>query len=165
MTNHEAKFFSGMSIEAIREEGNRYIAAVWNPLYLTMYEELVEAFQTIEDGAYGLYLDQLMPPVFDQLEAANYQVVGSVSEDDFIIGKYLSFSDSLEKAKWGTEDHQSRLFWNVVRNERDEPIGTLITELPHSHRRFDIPAAPQFHVLTQTERKAIIAGIRRIKEG
>jgi Family of unknown function (DUF6022) len=165
MNSDEPTFFSGMSIEAIGKEGNRYIAAVWNRLYMEMYEELTEAFQTIEDGAYGMYLDRLMPLLFEKLEVADYRVIGVVSADDFIIGKCLKFADSVEQAKWGTEDHQARLFWNVVRNERDEPIGTLITELPHSHRTFAIPVAPQLHVLKETERKAIIAGIRRIKQG
>ena len=162
---NEPEFASDMSIEAIGEEGNRYVAAVWNPLYVEMHEQLTQAFQEIEDGAYGLYLDQLLPPVFDRLEAAGYQMQGAVGEDDFIIAKCLNFSESLEKTKWGTEENQSRLFWNIVRNERNEPIGTLLTELAHSHLKFDIPTPPQFYTLAQTDRKGIIAGIRRIKEG
>ena len=163
--NNEPKFVSDMSIEAIGREGNRYVAAAWNPLYVEMHEQLMQAFQEIKDGAYGLYLDQLLPPVFDRLQAAGYQTQGAVGEDDFIIGKCLNFRDSLEKVKWGTAENQSRLFWNIVRNERDEPIGTLVTELAHSHLNFDIPAQPRFHSLAQTDRKSIIAGIRRIKEG
>ena len=162
--NTAPEFVSGMSIEAIGHESNRYLAAVWKPLDVAMHAQLTEAFRDIEDGAYGLYLDQLLPPVFDQLEAAGYQVQGVVGKDDFIIGKRLNFSDSLEKAKWGTEEHQSRLFWNIVRNARDEPIGALITELAHSHVTFDIPAPPRCHILPQTDRKSIIAGIGRIKE-
>lgn len=151
---------NSMSIEEIGEAGNRYIAAVWEEVYEERYEQLVKAFQEIEDAAYGLYLDQLMPPLFERLEQAGFQALGPVKEDDFVIGKCLKFSDSLEK--WGTEDNRTRLFWNVIRNERHEPIGTLITAIPHSHLNFDIPRAPQLYTLKQTEREQIVEGIRQI---
>jgi len=151
---------NGMSIEEIGEAGNRYIAAVWEELYVERYDQLVKAFQEIEDAAYGLYLDQLMPPLFERLEQAGFQALGPVKENDFVIGKCLKFSDSLEK--WGAEDNRTRLFWNVIRNERHEPIGTLITSIPHSHLNFDIPRAPQLYTLKQTEREQIVEGIRQI---
>ncbi|MDP4098154.1 DUF6022 family protein [Paenibacillus sp. P96] len=151
---------SGMSMETIGEAGNRYIAAVWEELYKERYEQLAQAFLEIEDAAYGLYLDQLMPPLFDRLEEAGFRALGPVKEDNFIIGKCLKFSDSLEK--WGTEDHRIRLFWNVIRNERHEPLGTLITSIPHSHLKFEIPRAPQLYVLAQTEREQIVKGMREI---
>lgn len=161
MMNRGPVFTSGMSVAAIAEEGNRYIREAWKPLYEEMYAQLTAAFREIEDAAYGLYLDRLLPPLFDRLEAAGFQAIGSGKEDDFIIGRCLSFSQSLEK--WGTEDNRSRLFWNVIRNERREPIGTLITEIPHSHLKFDIPAAPRLHALAEVDKESIAAGIRRIK--
>jgi hypothetical protein len=151
---------SVMSIETIGEACNRYIAAVWEELYKEKYEQLAKAFLEIEDAAYGLYLDELMPPLFERLEGAGFQVLGPVKEDDFVIGKCLKFSDSLEK--WGTEDNRTRLFWNVIHNERHEPIGTLITSIPHSHLGFEIPRAPQVYSLNQTEREQIVEGIRQI---
>ena len=165
MSKHEIEFESGMSIEPISAECTRFIAQTWRPLYDEMHKELTQAFAEIEDAAYGLYLDRLLPPLFDRLEEAGYQLMGEVREEDFIIGGRLNFRDSLEKAAWGTPDNESRLFWNIVRDKSGEPIGTLAMELAHSHLDFDIPAPPRFHAIAQTERKGILAEIRRIKEG
>ena len=164
MSTQEPEFVSGMTIEAISDRCNRYAEAAWRPLYEEMHERLTESFAEIEDAAYGLYLDRLLPPLFDGLEEAGYQLMGEVGEEDFIIGKRLNFSDSLEKAAWGTPSSESRVFWNVVRDPGGEPVGTLAMELVHSHLGFDIPTAPRFHALAQTERKGILAEIRRIKE-
>ncbi|GGD66149.1 DUF6022 family protein [Paenibacillus nasutitermitis] len=161
MNRQEPIFMSSMSISEIGEEGNRYIGGLWESLYKEMHTQLTAAFLEIEDAAYGLYLDRLMPPLFDRLEEAGFQAADPAGKDDFIIGKCLNFSNSLEK--WGTEDNRSRLFWNVIQNERQEPVGTLITEIPHSHHKFDVPTAPKLYVLTETDRESITAGIRRIK--
>lgn len=50
-----------MTIEEIGVAGNQYIESVWKTLYDSMFDELTIAFREIEDAAYGLYLDQLMP--------------------------------------------------------------------------------------------------------
>jgi hypothetical protein len=156
-------FRPGMSSEEIGEVGKSYMAAVWRRVYDTMREQLTAMFPEIEDAAYGLYLDQLMPPIFEGLEKAGFVALGEVRENDFIIGGCLNFRDSMEQ--WGTDANSSRVFWNVIRNERNQPIGTLLTELPHSHLKFDIPAAPQVYVIDVVDKAMIKAEIRRIKEG
>jgi len=153
-------YAKGMSIEEIGEAANLYIAAEWEPLYERMHEQLSAAFKEIEDAAYGRYLDQLMPPVFIGLEKAGYQVRTDVKEGDFVIGMCLKFSDSLEK--WGAEDNRSRLFWNVIANERAEETGTLLTEIPHSHLGFNIPAAPRLHTLRDTAKDRIHEAMHRL---
>ncbi|MBH5320197.1 hypothetical protein I6N90_20535 [Paenibacillus sp. GSMTC-2017] len=155
-------FTSDMTIEAIGEKGNSYVDRVWSALYEKMHEELTTAFAEIEDAAYGLYLDQLMPPLFEELEKNGFKALGEVEEGDFIIGKCLNFRNSLEK--WGTEDNRSRIFWNVIKNSQNQPIGTLLTELPHSHYKFDIPVAPQIHIIQEFEKQKIVLKIREIKE-
>ncbi|GIP51157.1 DUF6022 family protein [Paenibacillus vini] len=152
-----------MTIEEICEIGNQYIDLVWKALYDSMLDELTIAFQEIEDAAYGRYLDRLMPALFEGLEDAGFEVTEPLKEDDFVIGNCLLFRNSLEK--WGTEDHRSRMFWNVIRSkDSQQPIGTLLTEIPHSHLKFDIPAAPVLYSLREYEREPIAQGIRRIKE-
>lgn len=152
-----------MTIEEICETGNQYIELVWKTLYDSMLDELMIAFLEIEDAAYGRYLDRLMPALFESLEDAGFEVTEPLQEDDFVIGNRLLFRNSLEK--WGTEDHRSRIFWNVIRSKNSQqPIGTLLTEIPHSHVKFDIPSAPVLYSLRDYERERIAQGIRRIKE-
>lgn len=156
-------FRHDMTIEEICETGNQYIELVWKALYDSMLEELTIAFLEIEDAAYGRYLDRLMPALFESLEDAGFEVTEPPKEDDFVIGDCLLFRNSLEK--WGTEDHRSRIFWNVIRSKNSQqPIGTLLTEIPHSHVKFDIPSAPVLYSLRDYERERIAQGIRRIKK-
>ncbi|MFS0556565.1 DUF6022 family protein [Brevibacillus sp. 179-C9.3 HS] len=162
MSKHFPTFQIEMTIEEIGAEGNRYIASEWRSLYESMHEQLTAAFLEIEDAAYGLFLDQLMPAVFDRLVDAGFVVSETLKEDDFVIGKNLIFRNSLEK--WGTEDNRSRVFWNVVRNQQGQPIGTLLTEIPHSHLKFDIPQAPVLYTLQESVKEQIVQGIRQLKE-
>jgi len=160
--NVKPVFHNGMTIEEIGVAGNRYIESVWKPLYDSMHDQLTVAFREIEDAAYGLYLDQLMPALFDGLEDAGFEATEPLVEHDFVIGKCLLFRNSIEK--WGTEDNRSRIFWNVVRHKNSQqPIGALLTEIPHSHLKFEIPAAPVLYSLRECEREQIVQGIRRIK--
>lgn len=155
-------FHYEMTIEEISQVGNRYIESAWKPLYDSMHDQLMVAFHEIEDAAYGLYLDKLMPLFFDGLEDAGFEAMESLDDHDFVIGKCLLFRNSLEK--WGTEENRSRLFWNVVRSKKSQqPIGTLLTEIPHSHLKFEIPTAPVLYSLREIEKEQIVQGIRRIK--
>ncbi|CAI6086050.1 DUF6022 family protein [Cohnella sp. JJ-181] len=155
------EFRNDMSIEEMGKAGNQYLESAWKPLYDSMHEQLTIAFLEIEDAAYGLYLDRLMPALFDGLEEAGFEATEPLREDDFVIGKRLLFRNSLEK--WGTEDKRSRIFWNVIRHKNNQqPIGTLLTEIPHSHLKFDIPAPPVLYSLEAWEREPIAQGIRRI---
>ena len=151
-----------MTIEEISEVGSLYIESEWKHVYDSMHDQLTVAFREIEDAAYGLYLDQLMPALFEFLEDAGFEATEPLEEHDFIIGKCLIFRNSIEK--WGTENNRSRVFWNVVRSKKSQqPIGTLLTEIPHSHLKFEIPTAPLLYSLRECEREQIIQGIRRIK--
>ncbi|WP_152392949.1 DUF6022 family protein [Paenibacillus guangzhouensis] len=151
-----------MTIEEISEVANRYIESEWRPLYESMHEQLTTAFAQFEDAAYGLYLDQLMPFIFEQLEDAGFSTMEKLDENDFVIAKWLIFRNSLEK--WGTEDKRSRIFWNVIYDKLGNAIGTLLTEIPHSHQKFDIPSAPVIYSLRESLKERVVQGIRRIKE-
>ncbi len=105
-------FHQDMTIKEIGEEANRYIESEWKPLYDSMHKDLTAAFAEIEDAAYGLYLDELMPTIFEELESAGFSAMVKLEENDFVIAKRLIFRNSLEK--WGTEDNRSRIFWNVI---------------------------------------------------
>jgi hypothetical protein len=155
-------FRQDMVIEEISEVANRYIESEWRSMYDSMYDQLTAAFAQIEDAAYGLYLDQLMPLIFEQLEDAGFSVMEKLEENDFVIAKHLIFRNSLEK--WGAEDNRSRIFWNVVNDKQGNPIGTILTEIPHSHLKFDIPSAPIIYSLRESLKERIVQGIRRIKE-
>lgn len=161
MTQQLPEFRYAMSIADISNEGNRYIDSIWYFLYQSMFEELTNAFREIEDAAYGMFLDRLMPPIFECLEEAGFVTMEPVKEDDFIIGQCLLFRNSLEK--WGAENNRSRIFWNVIRRTDGHTVGTLLTEIPHSHLKFEIPSAPVLYSLRESERGQIVQGIRQIK--
>lgn len=161
MTQQLPEFRYAMSIADISNEGNRYIDSIWYSLYQSMFEELTNAFREIEDAAYGMFLDRLMPPIFECLEEAGFVTMEPVKEDDFIIGQCLLFRNSLEK--WGAENNRSRIFWNVIRRTDGHTVGTLLTEIPHSHLKFEIPSAPVLYSLRESERGQIVQGIRQIK--
>lgn len=154
-------FHPDMTIKEIGEETNRYIESEWKPLYESMHKDLTVAFAEIEDAAYGLYLDELMPTLFEQLESAGFSTMGKVEEDDFVIAKRLIFRNSLEK--WGTEDKRSRIFWNVICDRQGNSVGTLLTEIPHSHLKFEIPSTPVVYALPEFLKEKIVQGIREIK--
>lgn len=162
MEKHPLVFRQDMTIEEIGKEGNRYITSVWKSLHDSMHEQLTAAFREIEDAAYGLYLDQLMPKLFDYLADIGFEAMEPLEENDFVIGKCLIFRNSLEK--WGSEENRSRIFWNVIRHKHGQPVGTLLTEIPHSHLKFDIPSAPVLYTLRETVKEQIVQGIRKIKE-
>lgn len=144
------------------EEANRYIEAEWKPLYESMHKDLTSAFAEIEDAAYGLYLDKLMTSLFENLESVGLSAMVKLEDNDFVIAKGLVFRNSLEK--WGTEDNRSRIFWNVIRDMQGNALGTLLTEIPHSHLKFDIPSAPVVYVLLVFHKDKIVQGIKGIKE-
>ncbi|MBB6632923.1 DUF6022 family protein [Cohnella thailandensis] len=162
MSQQLPNFRQGMTIQEISEAANRYIESEWKILYESMHHELTVAFEEMEDAAYGLYLDRLLPPVFDRLEAAGFSLEEKLEENDFVIARRLIFRNSLEK--WGVEDNRSRIFWNVLRDRDGHPIGSLLTEIPHSHLKFDIPSSPIHYALEESGREQIVLGIRRIKE-
>nr|WP_238933661.1 DUF6022 family protein [Brevibacillus choshinensis] len=83
----------------------------------------------------------------------------AAKDDDFVIADCLLFRNSLEKAEWGSPGHEMRIFWIVLANHQDEPIGTLVMEFPHSHIQFDIPDRPRIFAFEETERKEIVARI------
>lgn len=161
MNNQFPKFSTDMTIQQIGEAANRYIESQWKPLYEAMHKDLTAAFAEIEDAAYGLYLDGLMPAIFEQLESAGYSAMEKLEENDFVIAKCLIFRNSLEK--WGTEANRSRIFWNAIRDRQGNPVGTLLTEIPHSHLKFDIPSAPVVYSLPEVLKEKIVQGIREIK--
>ncbi|MEK3731626.1 MULTISPECIES: DUF6022 family protein [Paenibacillus] len=156
------QFEQGMTIEAIGTACGEYVEMEWRPLYESMHEALTAAFAEIEDAAYGQYLDRLMPPLFEALEQAGYAFTDDVREDDFVIGGRLLFRQSLEK--WGTEDNRSRVFWNVIRDADDRTIGTVLTEIPHSHLKFDIPRGPRVLAIAETTKSGITERIRALME-
>ncbi|WP_042168097.1 DUF6022 family protein [Paenibacillus gorillae] len=162
MVNGSSIFREDMTIEEISEVANGYIESKWRSIYESMHEQLTAAFAEIEDAAYGLYLDQLMPFIFEQLEDSGFSTMEKLNENDFVIGKCLVFRNSLEK--WGTEDNRSRIFWNVIYDKQGCSVGTILTEIPHSHLKFDIPSAPVIYSLRESVKEEVLQGIWRIKE-
>ncbi|WP_410985414.1 DUF6022 family protein [Bacillus cereus] len=153
-----------MSIEELGQKVSGYLKDHWEEVLANTIGELQKLFPEYEDATYGMYLDNLLPPAWKELEKAGFQSAEKTKEDDFIIAGCLNFRNSIEKAKWGTPDHQKRIFWIVIENQNKQLIGTFLFELSHSHVNFNLPSAPKLMTFTSTERNEITQKILSLNE-
>lgn len=153
-----------MSIEDLGQELSGYINAHWESVLEENGDELKALFPEYEDATYGMYLDKLIPPIWQEMEKNGFQSAEDAIENDFVIGGCLNFSNSVEKAKWGTPDHEIRVFWIVIQNQQKIKIGTLLFEFSHSHVQFDLPVPPKITAFPGVERREITAKILQLKE-
>ncbi|WP_025027898.1 DUF6022 family protein [Caldalkalibacillus mannanilyticus] len=153
-----------MSIEKVGAGLAGYIEEHWQNVWTENLEELERLYPEYEDATYGIYLDKLLPPAWKELEKEGFSSATETQEDDFVIAGCLHFRNSLEKAKWGTPDHEKRVFWIVVQNQNKQSIGTLLFELSHSHVHFHLPSAPRLLTCPSIEREEIIKKIYRLQE-
>ncbi|KHF41252.1 DUF6022 family protein [Halalkalibacter okhensis] len=153
-----------MTIEEVGQAGTHYLNDHWKAVLKEHAPELEKLFPEYEDATYGMYLDKLIPPIWQELQQNGYQSADETKENDFIIAGCFNFNNSLEKAKWGTPAHETRIFWIVLKDQHEEQIGTLLFELSHSHVEFALPAPPKFMVFSGTERNEIMEEIRKLKE-
>lgn len=153
-----------MSIEELGRELSGYIEEHWKKVLEENIDEFKSLFPEYEDATYGMYLDKLIPPIWNELEKNGFHSAEEVKENDFVIAGCLNFRNSIEKAKWGTPDHEMRVFWIVIQNKQKNKIGTIIFEISHSHVQFDLPAPPTITAFAGIERKEITAKIHQLKE-
>lgn len=158
----KVNFRQGMTIKEIGEQMQSYVTAHWKKTLDDHQEAFLKAFPEMEDATYGLYLDKLLPPVFESLEQSGFITIQDPRKGDFFIGKGLNFRHSMEK--WGAENCRSRVFWAVIGDQQQKPIGTLLFDFFHSHAGFDVPLAPQIYTLEETARDRIVAAVKQIKE-
>ncbi|AZS16741.1 DUF6022 family protein [Paenibacillus lutimineralis] len=158
------KIHAEMSIEKLAQVVSDYIAKYWKEVLAENAEELNKLFPEYEDATYGMYLDKLLPPIWIELETNGYHSAEETKKDDFVIAGCLNFRNSMEKATWGTPNHEIRVFWIVIKNQHQDEIGTLLFELSHSHVQFELPAPPKFIAFKGTNRKDITTKIVQLKE-
>ena len=76
-------FRPGMSIKEIGEQLQGYIAANWKQTLDDHREALLKVFPELEDATYGVYLDHLLPPVFESLEQSGFTTIQNAGKGDF----------------------------------------------------------------------------------
>jgi len=162
MTNE--LFNQSMTIFEVGEVFSNYVNKQWENILDKNLAELAALFPEFEDATYGMYLDKLLPPIWKDLEKCGFQLAEELREDDFVIAGCLNFRHSIEKAKWGSPNHEKRIFWIVIKNSQGNKIGTLLFELPHSHVQFDIPAKPKFIPFESSETDEIKSLILSIND-
>ncbi|MGG1658581.1 DUF6022 family protein [Brevibacillus sp. NRS-1366] len=153
-----------MAIEQVGVALSEYIENNWSEVLHANRDELEALFPELEDATYGVYLDKLIPPAWQEFERCGFQSAEPDKEDDFVIAGCLNFRNSLEKAEWGTPGHEIRIFWIVLKNREEQRIGTLVLEFAHSHIQFDVPAKPKIIAMEETERREIVSRILQRKE-
>lgn len=152
-----------MTIYELGEVLSTYIEEHWKEVLNKNIKELEQLFREYKDATYGMYLDKLIPPVWNLVKEKGFRSAENTKEDDFVIGEYLHFRNSMEKAKWGTPHHEKRVFWIVIENQHKDKIGTLLFELSHSHIEFNLPAQPRFFPLKEMKREEIIKKIIQLE--
>lgn len=153
------KLNAEMTIDQLAAVLSDYVESSWEDVLQANHQELTSLFPELEDATYGMYLDRLIPPAWQELESCGFQSTEPVRADDFVIAGCLNFRNSLEKAEWGTPGHEIRVFWIVLNNTHNQEIGTLVLEFSHSHLQFDVPEPPKIIAFTEKDRKEIVSKI------
>ncbi|MFD1412279.1 DUF6022 family protein [Oceanobacillus jeddahense] len=144
-----------MTIQMLTAELAYYVEENWKTVLEENQDELFRLFPEYEDATYGMYLDKLLPPAWKQVEENGFRSNAELKEDDFVIAGFLKFRNSIEKVKWGGSSHEYRVFWITIINSNHEEIGTLLFELPHSHKNFHIPDSPKFTYTHKIDKREI----------
>ncbi|PYI52060.1 DUF6022 family protein [Paenibacillus flagellatus] len=118
----------------------------WKSVLEERREELAGLFAQYGDRAYGVWIQQFMAPVFEQLTAEGYIVKGGFNRNDSV-------------ENWGPPEERERCVWYVVKDGEGAPIGTMVLQVYHSHRAFHVPRAPRLFALEETERERIVAAL------
>jgi hypothetical protein len=135
-----------ISIQAIAEFLDHYVAGTWEMVLEVNLEELQSVFAKAGDRAYGVYILRFMNPVFEQLKDSN-----------FLVKEGFNLSESIEQ--WGSPEQRERCAWYVIKRADGASIGTLVLQVFHSHTQFNVPLAPRIFALEETEKEEIIDAI------
>lgn len=144
--NEENKLFSQieeMTVQSMVNSINQYLQKQWKSVLQMNQNKLSVKFDEIGEATYGIYLKKLMTPIIDEMTSAG-----------FILNPGFVLPNSIEH--WGPPEERERCMWCVIKNKDQTPIGTLVVRVFHSHTKFDIPLAPNFFALEETDKDAII---------
>ncbi|MCD9024715.1 DUF6022 family protein [Cohnella silvisoli] len=122
---------------------NQQLSEIWENVLQENKAELTQMFAEYGDRAYGAYIHKFMAPIGEQINETGYAMRSG-----------FNLSDSFEN--WGPPEERERCAWYVIKNKDGDPLGTAVLQIYHSHTRFDIPQAPHFFALEETEREAIM---------
>lgn len=125
------------------------LAESWQSVLDVHREKLADAYTRAGDAAFGTYLNLLLRGVKRRLREAGLRAVPPLPGD---------FDSSRE---WGNADgtDNERWLWSAVQTASGEPLGTLVTTIPHDHTRFRLPRRPHVFALRETERSAVEAAL------
>jgi hypothetical protein len=123
----------------------------WDVILSTKKEQLEHAFATVGEPSYGTYLNFLYQAIHAQLEEAGLHASVRFPGDMNI------------SREWGTnleQTDQYRCLWTTLSDSAsDQPIGTIVTVLPHDHTRFRVPEKPPVLFLEETNKEDIVANL------
>lgn len=126
-----------------------HVAENWQSVLDAHAVKLADAYTRAGDAAFGTYLNLLLRGVKRKLRGAGLKTTPPLPGD---------FDSSRE---WGNDDgtDNERWMWSAVRAASGEPLGTLVTTVPHDHTRFRLPRRPRIFALPETERTAVEAAL------
>ena len=130
-----------------------HVTANWDVILTEKKAQLNHAFATAGEPAYGTYLNFLYHKIHSQLKDAGLRVSTRLPGD-------MSIS-----REWGTnsrETDQYRCMWSTLYElDTDEPLGTIVTVLPHDHTQFRVPTKPPVFALAETTKDEVVATLSK----
>lgn len=135
-------------IHAIGRYIENQIDRNWQTLLHQNRDKLLDAFNKVDDMAYGAYCYKLFRPIHQHLKQAGLYPSPWLPGD---------FNSSRE---WGADQSdRQRWMWSTIASQEGKALGTIVTMIFHDHTQFRLPRQPQAIALTETSKEAVVAAL------
>lgn len=139
-------------IFAVAHLVEQHISAHWQTVFNECHQEMVDRYQELADGVYGLYATRLFQPILQQLKQAGLKSVPRLPTGNFDISR-----------EWGDDEtDRQRWFWSKIVRADGTPLGTLAIVYLHDHVQIRVPRPIQVIPLTETSKRDVVAALSRL---
>lgn len=160
MTESSHELRSDSDIFAIARFIEQHVAAHWESVFQACRQEMIERYEEIGDGVYGLYATRLFQPILKQFRQVGLKSVPRLPTGNFDISR-----------EWGDDEaDRQRWFWSKITKvgtkvgttQDVRALGTIATAFHHDHVQIRIPRPMGIMALTETSKRDVIAALSRI---
>lgn len=144
----------GKDIFALSAWIDAQLEAHWQGVQDAYREKLADAYARAGDAAFGTYLNLLLRGAKRKLRESGLRTTPPLP-GDFNISREWGSADETDNERW---------MWSAVHTALGEPLGTLVTTVPHDHTRFRLPRRPRVFALRETGRTEVEAALSRYSD-
>lgn len=139
-------------ISTIGRYVQQHVDQHWEPVFLSMRDEMIASYDELGDAVYGVYGAKLFKPVHDQFKAlglrANSRLPGN-----------LNIS-----REWGDDDSdRQRWMWSKITVD-GTAIGTIVTVFYHDHIQIRIPRSFRIIPLEAVSKGDVIRALSEMSD-